>query len=372
MRKHGDTCDGVINGDRAVRCLRPVVALTVGVLLCLALVFCVRVSVALAVSSQRGHVFCETCTFGTASEGALSDPGQVAVSNTTGDVYVLDRGHDRIVQYRPNGEFLSAWGWGVKNGAWEYQTCASECHAGVAGRGEYQLNPYVISIAVDNCTTPAGAPCSKSEDPSVGDLYVLKEYAFGEHKHSRTLTEEELELAESEQLTAQHAFSEAAAIDKFSSSGEPLTKTRTIKYTENAVEGEVELEAESALGLTVAPDGTVWLSYAGELFPGEGELFALNDRKTSRAAPPLRYQLPGEREPWRGVAVDPAGGFYTGFLGRPRLPIWERDPIQIQRTGIAKWRSEGQATLTQAPLALTGEADQRPRCQRTRRPRRPG
>ena len=307
-------------------------------------------------STQRGHTY--TATFGASGEGALSDPGQLALSNANGDVYVLDRGHDRIVQYGPHGEFLSTWGWGVKNGAWEYETCTTSCQAGVPGRGEYQLNPYVISIAVDNCTTPAGTPCSKAEDPSVGDLYVLKEYAFGERKHSHTLSEEELELAEQEQATGEHAFSEDAAIDKFSPTGQPLKHTRAVDYHEGELEGELELETEDTRGLTVAPDGTPWLYYQGEMFTGEGELFALANKNLSRAKPPQRFVLPAQTALGDGLAVDAAGGFYTGYDGRLRLPILTRAPAQVHAMALAKWTTDttgSEPQLQQASPNVDGE-----------------
>lgn len=313
-------------------------------------------SVALA-SSQRGHVF--VGSFGGSGEGALSDPGDVAVSDITGDVYVLDRGHNRIVQYGPGGEFVSAWGWGVQNGAWEYQVCTSGCQEGVAGRGEYQFNAYVMGIAVDNCTKKDGEACSVEEDPSVGDVYVLKEYAPGEHPNQHKLTEEELELKVAEEASGQHAYSELAAIDKLSPSGERLHKTGTIRYQEGGLEKELELECEEgtgARGLTVGLDGTVWLYYEGELFNGEGELFALSDRNASLAQAPLRFELGQEREPGRGVAVDGSGDFYTGYVGRSRLPVRERAPARIERGGVAKWQpAPGGAGLVEGSFGVGGE-----------------
>ena len=159
-------------------------------------------------ASVRGHVF--SASLGSEGEGALSDPGAVAVDDATGDSYVLDRGHDRIVRYGPQGEFLAAWGWGVQNGAPDYQVCTSGCQPGVPGRGKYQFNAYVMSLAVDNCTKPDGEPCSSTEDPSVGDVYVLAESAK---------SSEQKQLAQSEEATGRHAYSERAVIDELSSTG---------------------------------------------------------------------------------------------------------------------------------------------------------
>ncbi len=299
-------------------------------------------------SSGRGHVF--SSSFGSEGEGALSDPGDVAVDDATGDVYVLDRGHNRIVRYGPGGEFVAAWGWGVQNGAAEYQVCTSGCRAGLPGRGKYQFNAYVMSIAVDDCTKSDGEPCSPEEDPSVGDVYVLGETARGGEKK---------ELGREEEATGQHAYSERAVIDKLNGAGQPLKQVGAVRYQEGGVQRVLELECEEgegARGLTVGPDGTVWLYYEGELFAGEGELFALSDMKLDQSEAPLRFQLGSERQPVRGVAVDGSGDFYTGYVGRLRLPVYGRTPALVERMAMAKWRAPaGEGELEEAPLDLSGE-----------------
>lgn len=299
-------------------------------------------------ASARGHVF--SASLGSEGEGALSDPGQIAVDDATGDVYVLDRGHDRIVRYGPQGEFLAAWGWGVQNGAAEYQVCTAGCQPGAPGRGKYQFNAYVMSIAVDDCTKQDGEPCSSTEDPSVGDVYVLAESATGS---------EQKELTELEEATGRHVYSERAVIEELSPTGEPLERVSTVKYSEAGLEQELELECEEgedARALTVAPDGTVWLYYEGELFEGEGELFALSDKNPRKTGAPLRFQLGSEREPVRGLAVDAGGDFFTGYVGPLRLLILSRAPAQVQRMALAKWHaSSTEGGLQEVSLELPGE-----------------
>lgn len=274
--------------------------------------------------SQRGHTFCQACSFGDTGEGALSDPGAVAVSRATGDVYVLDRAHGRIVQYGPSGQFLSAWGWDVKDGGKtgkeaEYEVCeAGECNtAGVSGRGKNQFNQNVMGLAVDNCTRPGGEACTTEEDPSVGDVYVLSELASA--KEGRE--DEELEA-----LTGERVFSLYAAIDKFAADGAALEQDlKRFRYAGG--EGKEELEAESAHGLAVGPHGTPWLHYEEELFPiSDVGLAAKEQAKGTEQRAPLSLSLEGEPAP--GLALDARGRFYiphvlSSATGEPQQQISE-------------------------------------------------
>ena len=235
--------------------------------------------------SQRGHVF--GFSYGSTGEGQLLNPGEgqllnpgaVAVNNATGDVYVVDRGHGRIVQFGPHGEFISAWGWGVKKGSAgkEYEVCdAGECNSsGVSGSGKDEFNQNVQAIAVDNCTRSDSKPCTEEEDPSVGDVYVAKESGKEERE----------------------------AIVKFTPGGKPLEEISKVEWKEAGEKRPVEeeLEAEEAYGLTVAPKGTVWLYY-------DEELFGLSDRALKEATEsqiPLSVGLTGNRRrTWRSTRAN--------------------------------------------------------------------
>src|ERR1039458_8498943 len=109
-------------------------------------------------------------SFGGSGASALSGPSGVAVNDSTGDVYVVDKGNNRVEQFSLTGTFIAAWGWGVSNGNAEYQICTSGCQAGVAGSGAGQLDSPE-AIAVDNSGK------TESEDPSVGDVYVMNKAA---------------------------------------------------------------------------------------------------------------------------------------------------------------------------------------------------
>jgi hypothetical protein len=88
----------------------------------------------------------------------FSDVRGIAVDQTTGHFYVADAGNRRIDEFTPWGVFVRAWGWGVKNGAAELQTCTTltGCQAGSGGSGSGQFS-IPTGVAVD----------------SAGDVYVL-------------------------------------------------------------------------------------------------------------------------------------------------------------------------------------------------------
>ncbi len=93
--------------------------------------------------------------------GELSAPRGIAGDPDTGHVYISDVNNARISEYTAWGSFVKAWGWGVRDGAEELQTCGpaqpevdpapSLCQQGSEGAGRGQLARQE-GIAVD----PAG------------------------------------------------------------------------------------------------------------------------------------------------------------------------------------------------------------------------
>jgi hypothetical protein len=119
--------------------------------------------------AELGHGFAGL-SFGSkgTAAGKLEAPAGVAVNDTTigtnaEDVYVADRGNNRIDEFDSDGTFIRAWGWGVLNGKAELQQCTTACQAGIAGEGAGQLDSPE-GIAVDNSGDVL--------DPSVEDVYV--------------------------------------------------------------------------------------------------------------------------------------------------------------------------------------------------------
>jgi hypothetical protein len=100
-----------------------------------------------------------TCEAGISGSGVgqLDHPGGIAIG-LSGNVYVLE--DNRIDEFSAAGAFIKAFGWGVSNGATQFETCTSSCQAGIAGSGAGQLD--------------AAGPGSIATDPS-GNVYVADE-----------------------------------------------------------------------------------------------------------------------------------------------------------------------------------------------------
>lgn len=86
------------------------------------------------------------------------DPTGLAVNETgaggvpAGSLYVADRNNFRVQQFGPAGEFIRAWGWGVKDSDPEFEICvaAEKCRHGIQGSEAGQFNENgMTGVAVD-------------------------------------------------------------------------------------------------------------------------------------------------------------------------------------------------------------------------------
>jgi hypothetical protein len=101
-----------------------------------------------AAASQMGITYIGSPGYGA---GQLQNPGGIAVSPSTGDLYVADTGGNRIDEFTATGSFVRAWGWGVVDGSPEAQVCVTECEQGLHGKGAGEMNE-VLGVAVDPTT----------------------------------------------------------------------------------------------------------------------------------------------------------------------------------------------------------------------------
>lgn len=126
--------------------------LLVGLTFLLALAFASGASAAGVVVNSIGGTKTGTTgeAFNTARGVAVNQSGAGGVA--AGTFYVVDTNNNRVQRFTPAGAFVSAWGWGVKDGAGEYELCtqAAECGRGTSGTGAGQFgNNGAQGIAVD-------------------------------------------------------------------------------------------------------------------------------------------------------------------------------------------------------------------------------
>jgi DNA-binding beta-propeller fold protein YncE len=238
---------------------------------------------------HRGHKF----SFAIEPKGAekLAKPKGVAVNQSTGDVYVVDAGHNRVERFHQEedpetklktAKFVEAWGWGVSDGKAEYEVCTSACEKeGIAGTGAAQFNAPE-AIAVDN-----------SAGPSSGDVYVLSDTVFPN-----------------------------VAIEKFSATGTPLGRVTTSKSS-----GKLG-------GVAVDSSGALWV------YDSEGEEIEGYDNAVTNAFLSGINIASGAGVGCEatGFAVDSTGeAFYTGHEHEnfeeecPEKPPSEGNPFVIAK-----------------------------------------
>jgi hypothetical protein len=77
--------------------------------------------------------------------GQLSEPGGIALDGS-GNVFVADQHNHRVDQFHTDGTFVQAFGFGVRTGAAQLETCTTGCLPGIAGTAPGQLSfPYEVA-----------------------------------------------------------------------------------------------------------------------------------------------------------------------------------------------------------------------------------
>jgi len=94
-----------------------------------------------------------------------------AADPDTGHIFVLESGNRRVSEFdaENNWSFVKAWGWGVRDGSAELQTCTAEtgCMAGLAGTGPGQIE-FAFGITLDQ----------------EGNIWALEPFSFRVQKFS--------------------------------------------------------------------------------------------------------------------------------------------------------------------------------------------
>lgn len=131
--------------------------------LAVAFVLALTLVIAPAAQASKGVLgfFGNPTTAAGTTGGLFATPGGTAVNNATGNVYVADRGNNRVQEFNSNGDFLRAWGYDVVqpggtgdgNGkplANEQQSVALSTFTGTVSGGTFNL------IFNGATTTPTG------------------------------------------------------------------------------------------------------------------------------------------------------------------------------------------------------------------------
>ncbi|HEX9482741.1 MAG TPA: hypothetical protein VF927_11625, partial [Solirubrobacteraceae bacterium] len=254
--------------------------------------------------SQRGHVLERSFGSPGSAAGQLEEPKGVAINESSGDIYVVDSGNNRVDRFDHEGNFIEAWGWGVRTGEKILQTCTAEttCRAGLKGHGKGELHG-AEAIAIDNA---AGSP-------SKGDVYVeaIKPYEETIGK------EHEVEF-------------ERTVYDKFSPSGKLEAQIKGWKER-----GESTEPFEEPFGITVDAKGHVWVY-------NEESLFEFTDEVKNKFIKEVESEAGEGRQ---GLAVDSSGGPYVEHEGG--LPAIGEEPPSV----VAKLDPTGEVVLEE----LSGE-----------------
>jgi len=76
--------------------------------------------------------------------GQMSEPGGIALDGS-GNLFVADQHNHRVDQFRTDGTFVQAFGFGVRTGAAQLETCTTGCLQGISGTAPGQLSfPYEV------------------------------------------------------------------------------------------------------------------------------------------------------------------------------------------------------------------------------------
>ncbi len=112
--------------------------------------------------------------------GDFNGPWGIAISPSSGDVYVSDLKNQRIEVLSSSGAFLKAFGWGVANGKSELETCETGCEAGIAGSGLGQVsNPHGLAVDATGDVWVADCNNNRIEEFSSSGAYLGQIGTYG-------------------------------------------------------------------------------------------------------------------------------------------------------------------------------------------------
>ncbi len=277
----------------------------------------------------------------------------IATNPDNGHIYVADAGNNRIDEFTPWGVFVRAFGWGVRDGSAEAQTCTAltGCQAGIAGGGNGQLS-FPNGVAVD----------------SEGDLYVTDR---GNHRVDKFDSEGSFILAWGGDVvasgpdnSAQDAEQEvvvAATSGTFKLSfadplgGSSTATTAPLPYNATAAEVEAALNGLSTIA---SHGGSVSVSGGPGNGTGSNPYLVTFEGSFAGNRVGLRLQLDrsslGAPEPGARLVCD------TSLVADTKEVRWVADEVRwLADTIEYRWLRDGeQIAGATAPTYVTGAEDE--------------
>ncbi|MGP0052887.1 MAG: OmpA family protein [Solirubrobacteraceae bacterium] len=120
---------------------------------------------------------CQTGLFGSGA-GQLWGPTGVAI-DPSGDVYVADNQNNRIAEFSAAGAFIKAYGWGVADGASQFETCTTTCQTGIRGFGAGQFfNPWGVAVDSSGDVYVTDYDAARIQEFSAAGAFI-KAYGWG-------------------------------------------------------------------------------------------------------------------------------------------------------------------------------------------------
>ena len=326
--------------------------------------------------AQREHAF--TSSFGGegSGNGQFLQPGELAVNEETGDVYVIDRGNERVDIFSSAGAYVGQFnGSASPTGAFAWPDNA---RVTVATEG---------AIAVDNSTNPL--------DPSKGDVYVVEGSVVDKFSASGAYIGQiagtpfgaEVELAgvavdaegglwvqTGEYFTEIYRFNDVAPVNEYVSTVNAQIPKESGHLTDLgtfglALDSEDDLYAGASTEGAKSPSYPIEFSKAGEplverldrevasgiaVDESSGDVYV--DHETSIAAYNPSHDLierfgSGQLQVSEGIAVDSATGtVYAANTGSEEIDVFNAFVVPDATTGAA-------SNLAETSVSVSGVVD---------------
>ncbi|HTB50824.1 MAG TPA: hypothetical protein VK701_07590, partial [Solirubrobacteraceae bacterium] len=289
--------------------------------------------------SSTGTLLGTYGSYGTGA-GQFIAPWGIAVDSRNGNVYVSDQSNFRIEEFSSSGAFVKAFGWGVSNGHAEFETCTTECRAGIPGAGNGQFS-WLAGLAVD----------------SSGDLLVAD---YGNNRIQELNEKDEFVREFGSAGTGPEQFEGPLNI-ALSGANLYITDYRNNRVQEFSTTGSPLNRFSECTG----GPGHFSNPYGIATDPHNGDLYVVDNGNTrvQECTPAGGFVTkfgsagsgPGQLTAPTGVAVSAAGGIYAVDNATNRVEEWTR-PIWVPAEVGGPLASSGASTFAYAAVEREGKA----------------